>query len=264
MNILISNDDGMTAPGIKLLCEALSGIKGARLYVCVPESERSCIGHGITVLKDLYLEDYPADKLGSSVVWAAKCSGTPADCIRLALCVLKEQEIRIDLVCAGINNGSNTGSDINYSGTIGAAREAVLDGFPAIAFSSSKGTDCLDNFRIIVPEIVKRFAGRIPEKTILNVNAPNIPWNSVKGYRTANLAHLYYPPIYTLMDDGKKPGEALSSRRRYAFASFTVENKSEEQENDDKLMSDGYITVSLIPLLQDAGSMNSLVDSLLP
>ena len=270
MNILISNDDGITSPGLKKLCEALSGIPGMSLFVCAPDGERSCIGHGLTMFNDLYIEDHPADSLGSSVVWAKKCSGTPGDCVRLALCILNEQGVKPDLICAGINIGLNTGSDIYYSGTLAAAREAVLDGYPAMAFSISRGLDYLDNFSIIVPEIVTRFAGKLPQDHLLNVNAPNIPWSSIKGFKAAQLAHQTYPQNYTLMDDssdetgsGTTGDPSAAKRQRYAFASFSMQQKDADSDDDCTLINEGYITVTVIPLLPDTKSTKPVAEDIL-
>ena len=265
MNILISNDDGIFAPGLKILGNALSQIEGVNIYACAPDRERSCIGHGLTLLTDLYLEEYPKEELGSAVRWAQSCSGTPADCVRMGLCVLEEQGIYIDLVCAGVNDGANTGSDINYSGTMAAAREAVLDGYPSIAFSNCKGKDYMDNFLKIVPEIMKRFDGKIPEKHILNVNAPNLPWSDIKGYKAAHLAHLCYPPKYTLMfdEDRDYQDEDEPKRRRYAFSSFSLDIMNPEEDADTVLNQNGYIAVSLIPLLQDTKATMPFVENLL-
>ena len=263
MNILISNDDGITAPGIKKLAQLLSHIKDAELYVCAPDRERSCVGHGLTLFDDLFLYDYPLEDLGPAVVWAKSCSGTPADCVRVALAVLGAKGIHVDLVCAGINNGGNTGSDINYSGTLAACREAVIDGIPAMAFSSTKGIDYLDNFDLIVPHICERFMGKLPENTILNVNAPNIPWSEMKGYRAASLAQLRYPPRYTMMDYSEDEKEASENTERYAFASFAMEVVRGGKDTDNVLVKDGWISVSIIPLLQDCGGTMPLVQSLL-
>ena len=263
MNILISNDDGIAAPGIKKLAELLSHIKGAELYVCAPDHQRSCAGHGLTLFDDLYLYELPPEELGPAVVWARSCSGTPGDCVRVALAVLGAKGIRIDLVCAGINNGGNTGSDINYSGTLAACREAVIDGYPAIAFSSSRGIDYLDNFDFIVPHICDHFIGRIPENTMLNVNAPNIPWSEIKGYRAATLAQLRYPPRYTLMDSSDDEKGAPEGAERYAFASFAMEMVDAGEDSDTALVKEGWVAVSVIPLLQDCESTMSLVGSLL-
>ena len=263
MNILISNDDGIFAPGIKKLARLLSRIKDTEIYVCAPDKERSCVGHGLTLFNDLFLYDYPPEDLGPAVLWAKSCSGTPADCVRLALCVLGMKGIKIDLVCAGINNGGNTGSDINYSGTLAACREAVIDGFPAIAFSSTKGLEYLDNFDLIVPYIFERFAGKLPENTILNVNAPNIPWADIKGYRAAALAQLRYPPRYTMVDYSQDEKEASENTERFAFASFAVEVVQGGEDSDTVMVKDGWISVSLIPLLQDTEGTKKLTGQML-
>ena len=256
MNILISNDDGIFARGIHLLTEAFAPYENINLYVCAPDRQRSTIGHALSIFSELVLEDWPLSDFKGPVVWAKSCSGTPGDCIRIALCVLERQGIRIDLVCSGINDGSNVGSDTYYSGTVGAAREAVIDGIPAMAFSSSRGLDYGENFLRIIPHIFDRFVGRIPEKTILNVNSLDVPWTELKGYRQAKLGVLHYPCIYTLMDsdDGKE---------HYAFGSFQVISDTKDEDADRNLVNDGYITVSFIPLLQDAASTMGAVAELL-
>ena len=263
MNILISNDDGIFAPGIKKLAYLLSKIKDADIYVCAPDRERSCVGHGLTLFDDLYLYDQPAEDFGPAVVWAKSCSGTPGDCVRLALSVLGMKGIKIDLVCAGINNGGNTGSDINYSGTFAACREAAIDGFPAIAFSSTRGLDYLDNFDLIVPEIYSRFAGKIPAGYVLNVNAPNIPWADIKGYRSASLAQLRYPPRYTLVDRTGEDEMPPEDTETFAFASFAMEVVNAAEDADTVLVKDGWVTVSLIPLLQDTAETKAFTERML-
>ena len=264
MNILISNDDGIFAPGIKKLAQLMSRIKDADIYVCAPDRERSCVGHGLTLFDDLYLYDQNAEDFGPAVVWAKSCSGTPGDCVRLALCVLGMKGIKIDLVCAGINNGGNTGSDINYSGTFAACREAVIDGFPAIAFSSTKGLDYLDNFDLIVPEVCSRFIGKIPQGCVLNVNAPNIPWPEIKGYRSASLAQLRYPPRYTLVDRTEENETPPQDTEVFAFASFAMEIVGSGEDTDTALVKDGWVTLSLIPLLQSLEETRALTERLLP
>ncbi len=257
MNILISNDDGIFARGLHLLTQAFAPYEDVNLYVCAPDKERSCVGHGLTLFNELVLEDWPLSDFQGPVVWAKSCSGTPGDCIRIALCILEEEEnVHVDLVCSGINDGSNVGSDINYSGTIAACREAVIDGIPAIGFSSSRGLSYGENFLRIVPYIIDHFAGKIPENTILNVNTIDIPWSELKGYRSAKLAHLHYPCLYKKVDsdDGK---------RHYGFASFSVINHTKDEDADRNLVNDGYIAVSFIPLLQDAEYHMAEVDALL-
>ena len=260
MNILISNDDGIFAEGIKKLAEGLSLVEDVRLYICAPDTERSNIGHGITVRSDLYLTECSAERFGPKAEWAAACSGTPADCVRIALSILEGRGIKTDLVCAGINNGLNTGTDINYSGTIAACREAVIDGVPAMAFSSSRGLVHADNFLRIVPEIFTRFAGKLPQDTILNVNAMDKPWEDIRGYRAAGLSINTYPPWYLPAEDE----ESVPGRKRYTFNSYSLKLTDRTGTADTTLLKEGYVSVSLIPLLPDAASCMQFVSDLLP
>ncbi len=256
--ILITNDDGIEAGGIVRLAEAAS--RFGQVWVVAPDTQRSAASHSITLRHgiDVYPHDFPVEG-----VKAFSCSGTPGDCVRLALCVLGMKGIKIDLVCAGINNGGNTGSDINYSGTFAACREAAIDGFPAIAFSSTRGLDYLDNFDLIVPEILKRFTGKIPAGYVLNVNAPNIPWADIKGYRSASLAQLRYPPRYTLVDRTGEDETPPEDTETFAFASFAMEVVYSAEDADTVLVKDGWVTVSLIPLLQDIGETKAFTERML-
>ena len=256
MKILITNDDGIFAKGIKVLAKALSKVEGAEVYVCAPDKERSCIGHGLTVFDELELKDFPADGFEGPVKWARSCSGTPADCVRLALYVLTEQGIKIDLVCSGVNNGGNLGTDTNYSGTIAACREAVIDGCPAIGFSTLHHGEFMDNFLEFVPDIVDRFYGKIPPLHILNFNAPNTPMEEIKGMKSAGLAHVCYPTEYALT--GSENGTA-----RYSFASYNVTFPTEIPGSDRTVVEDGYAAVTLIPLIPDTSSTTALVEELL-
>ena len=256
MNILVTNDDGIFARGIHLLTKGFGSFEDVNIYVCAPDRQRSCVGHGLTLFDDITLEDWPLDDFEGPVVWAKSCSGTPADCIRLALCVLGDSGVLIDMVCSGVNDGSNVGSDINYSGTIAACREATIEGIPAIGFSCARGLKYGENFMRIIPEIFGKFRGNIPPLTILTVNTTDLPWEELKGYRPARLAHITYPCRYT-------PLESEGGKQRFAFASFTLDVLSKEEDADRNLIDDGYIAVSFIPLLQDAGSTMRDVEKLL-
>ncbi len=139
----------------------------------------------------------------------------------------------------------------------------MIDGFPAIAFSSTRGLDYLDNFDLIVPEICSRFIGKIPENTVLNVNAPNIPWSEIKGYRAASLAQLRYPPRYILVDRTEEDEAPPEDEETYAFASFAMEVVYSAEDADTVLVKDGWVTVSLIPLLQDIGETKAFTERML-
>ena len=142
----------------------------------------------------------------------------------------------------------------------GAAVGAVIDGVPAMAFSSSRGLVHKDNFLRIVPEIFSRFAGKLPPDTILNVNAMDRPWEELKGYRAAGLSVNTYPPGYLPAED-EEPG---SEKKRYTFNSDSLDLKDRTGRADTTLLKEGFITVSLIPLLPDAESQMPFVTGLLP
>lgn len=255
MNILLTNDDGIAARGIHLLAEAFSGMEDVRLYVIAPGSERSSIGQGMTVKDDIIMEDWPLSDLKGPVVFAQSCSGTPADCVRMGQYLLGLEGIKIDLVCSGINRGGNAGTDTNQSGTVAACREAATAGIPTIAFSSSRGIDHGENFFNVVPDVVKKTAGKLPPKTILNVNMRDLPWEEIKGYRAAKLADMAHPCNYYPVDsdDGK---------RHYRFAGFTLPPPDTDPQTDRWLIDNGYISVSILPILPDAESGMPLAEEL--
>lgn len=256
MNILLSNDDGISAVGMHLLAESFSGMEDVRLYICAPDRERSSIGQGMTIKDDLIIEDLPVSGFKGPVVWAKSCSGTPADCVRMGQYLLALEGVKIDLVCSGINRGGNAGTDTNQSGTVGVCREAATAGIPTIAFSSSRGISHGENFFRVVPDVVKKTAGKLPPKTILNVNMRDLPWEEIKGYRPARLADMahacnYYPVD---SDDGKA---------HYRFAGFTLPPPDGDPQTDRSLIDSGYISVSIIPILPDVTSTMPLVEELL-
>ena len=130
MRILISNDDGVFADGIRALAaEALR--RGHQVTVVCPDQERSATGHGLTLQSPLRAER--ADELFADGVTAWACSGTPSDCVKLALFALLEEWP--DMVLSGINHGPNLGTDTLYSGTVSAAMEGTIEGLPALAVS---------------------------------------------------------------------------------------------------------------------------------
>ena len=255
MNILISNDDGISAIGIHLLAKAFSEVEGARLFICAPDRQRSSIGHAMTINEDLIVSDRPVSGFEGPVVWAKSCSGTPVDCVRIAQYLLEVQGIRPDLVCSGINLGGNAGTDTIQSGTVAVCREAAMAGIPAIAFSSSRGLSHGENFLRIVPDIIKRTAGKLPPKTILNVNCRDLPWAEIKGYRTAKPADMYHPCSYY-------PVESDDGKTHYKFAGFTLPPPDGHPDSDRTLIDSGYITVSLLPLLPDVAATEDIIEKL--
>ena len=178
MNILVSNDDGIFALGLRTLAMALAEA-GHQVTVVAPDRERSATGHGLTIHQPLRAESI--EDVFSPEIKAWSCSGTPADCVKIALGALLETPP--DLVVSGINHGANLGTDILYSGTVSAAMEGVMEGIPSIAFSltsyTSKAFVTAGKFaQILVAQLAK---DPLPEMMLLNVNVPSVDWSEVAG-----------------------------------------------------------------------------------
>jgi 5'-nucleotidase len=180
--ILISNDDGVRAPGIQALAGALADV--GDLLIAAPDRERSAAAHSISLDRPLRVEQVAPN--------AYAIDGTPVDCVYLALHHLVPR--KPDLCLSGINNGFNLGSDVFYSGTVGAAIEGALRGVPAIAVSLERQSP--QDFRhaaAFTAELVRDILGRGPDafepETLLNVNIPAGP---VRGLRPTGLGRRIY------------------------------------------------------------------------
>lgn len=169
LRILISNDDGVFAAGIQALA-AEAAARGHRVTVVCPDQERSATGHGLTLQTPLRAER--ADQLFAPGVTAWACSGTPSDCVKLALFRLLEEPP--ELVLSGINHGPNLGTDVLYSGTVSAAMEGTIEGFPALAVSSADfhWREFGPAARIALDLAERVRAAGWPEGMLLNLNVP--------------------------------------------------------------------------------------------
>ena len=186
--ILVTNDDGITAPGIRILISIMNEI--GDVVVVAPDSPQSAMGHAITINSTLQCQKIKIDD-GPQLEYS--CSGTPADCVKLGVNeILKEKP---DLCVSGINHGSNSSINVIYSGTMSAAIEATIEGVPAIGFS------LLDyrwnaNFNHIKKYIklitLKALEKGIPQETTLNVNFPNIEKGEIKGIKICRQANAYW------------------------------------------------------------------------
>lgn len=178
MNILVSNDDGVFALGIRTLANALAAA-GHHVTVVCPDRERSATGHGLTLHRPLRVEE--AEGVFSPAVEAWACSGTPSDCVKLALdAVLPEAP---DFVVSGINHGANLGTDVLYSGTVSAAMEGVLEDIPAIAISLAsftyKNFSPAAKFAVKLISQLEKHPLNLP--VLLNVNIPPVPAGDIQG-----------------------------------------------------------------------------------
>jgi 5'-nucleotidase len=223
-HILLTNDDGVHSPGLLALKQALSAV--GRVSVIAPDRNRSAIGRGITIHAPLHVEEVRlAD--GSP---AFATDGTPVDCVRFATLGLLDGIP--DIVVAGVNLGLNLGDDVTYSGTVAAGLEGVLLGWPAIAVScQSSDLDAAQwdgdayDFRAVasfaarlVPIAVRERFGR---GVVLNVNAPGLPPEEVRGARVTRLGRRLY-------NDALRLEETVGARRRYTIYGGTPGHHPEE------------------------------------
>ena len=171
MNILLTNDDGIHATGIKVLAEHLRQL--GHVSIVAPDRERSAVGHALTLHHPLR-----ATKLDDDVF---AVDGTPTDCVNLGIHSLLT--VKPDIVISGINHGANLGDDITYSGTVSAAMEATLMGIPAFAVSLATGTQgknfsTAGNFAVKLAGTI--MSNGLPNDTFLNVNVPDLPRELIK------------------------------------------------------------------------------------
>ena len=180
LKILISNDDGVFADGIRTLANAALA-RGHQVSVVCPDQERSATGHGLTLHAPIRAER--ADELFDDGVRAWACSGTPSDCVKLALFSLLEEWP--DLVLSGINHGPNLGTDTLYSGTVSAAMEGTIEGLPALAVSSAdfQWRQFDPAARIALDVAEQTMAAGWPEGVLLNLNVPPLAAEAIGPLR---------------------------------------------------------------------------------
>ena len=180
LRVLISNDDGVFAAGIRTLANAANG-RGHAVTVVCPDQERSATGHGLTLQTPIRAER--ADELFDDGVAAWACSGTPSDCVKLALFSLLEEWP--DLVLSGINHGPNLGTDTLYSGTVSAAMEGTIEGLPALAVSSAdfQWRQFDPAARIALDVAEHTMAAGWPEGVLLNLNVPPLAAEAIGPLR---------------------------------------------------------------------------------
>lgn len=191
--ILLTNDDGVRADGLRACYEELARI--ADVTVVAPTEQRSGMSHGITL-------EYPLRATPLADLPGFMVEYTPVDCVKLALkCLLPEKP---DLVVSGINRGSNAGHLVHYSGTVGAAVEAVLNGVPAVASSLCGYRDV--DFRYaarVTREVCARALerGPLPDPIVLNLNVPHLPEERIKGFKVCRQSTRMFPDNYDRRQD---------------------------------------------------------------
>ncbi|MFT8319940.1 MAG: 5'/3'-nucleotidase SurE [Bacillus sp. (in: firmicutes)] len=184
MRFLVTNDDGIFAPGVAALVEVLQHF--GEVYVVCPDQERSAISHSITLR--VPLKASPVSVFGQNVkAWAV--NGTPADCVKLGVDVLVKK--KINYVISGMNLGANLGRDVYYSGTIAAATEAALFGIPAISVSLDRyeltNLDYSIPKRLLYDVMESILPNKLPKKIFLNINLPYVTKELCKGVKVVPL-----------------------------------------------------------------------------
>lgn len=232
LHIIITNDDGYAAPGIIQLYKALSTI--AHVTVVAPAENQSCKGVGISLPQSRMIEAEQTSWEGSdAVVW--KVIGTPADCTKFALHYLCSS--KPDFIISGINDGSNAGRNVLYSGTVGAAIQATFAGVPGIAFSAmwDDGDDKYKKAGEFIPSIVEHFANHpFPLGTLMNVNFPSHNLDDIAGFSFAKQGKSFWD--LRVGSDSK-----LKGTKQYPLYE-KWDNYEEEKDSDIQLLKEGYIT----------------------
>jgi 5'-nucleotidase len=231
MKILLTNDDGIKAEGIKKLAKTFAE-KGNHVSVVAPERERSATGHAITVHKPLRVSQTEFDGISYFAV-----SGTPADCVKLALEQLVDKP---DIVISGINRGANLGTDVLYSGTVSAAIEAALDGLPAIAVSvASFQQPTYDTAAAVTFKLANTYlTNGLPNGTLLNVNVPNLPDAEIKGIKITKLGERKYINNFEKRTDPRG--------RVYYWMAGEADDSNLEQGTDIWAVVNNYVSVTPI------------------
>ena len=235
--ILVSNDDGITSKGIRVLVSVMK--KLGDVVVVAPDSPQSGMGHAITIGQTLrlYEEDIFEDVL------AFKSSGTPADCVKLAKhYVLKDR--KPDLVVSGINHGSNTSISVLYSGTMSAAIEGALEGLPSIGFSLCDFSSKADFSH--VEEWGEKIARQvlengIPKGIALNVNFPPKRNEEIRGVKICRQADAKWQEEFAERFD--------PTGRKYFWMAGNFVNYDKGEDNDEWAIANNYI--SIVPCLYD-------------
>ena len=234
--ILVTNDDGIHAPGIRALVEAVKGL--GKVVVVAPDKPQSGMGHAITINDPLRLKK--VDDFDG--IEAYSCSGTPVDCVKLAKDKILHKKPA--LCVSGINHGSNSSINIIYSGTMSAAMEAGIEGIPAVGFSLLNYSHEADFtgaalYAKLIAEQILEFG--LPPSTLLNVNIPYLPAAEIKGIRICRQATAKWEEEY---DERFDP-----TGRKYYWLTGKFVNYDKGNDTDEWALTHGF--VSAVPVQFD-------------
>ena len=248
MHILVTNDDGVNAPGLLALAEEMS--KLGKVSILAPDRNWSASGHVKTLDRPLRVKEV---RLSEQIMaWAS--DGAPSDCVALAVCGFVQE--KIDLVVSGINPYANLGHDVTYSGTVTAAMEAAIWGIPAIAMSLESPenlvgpADYYASARIarVVAQSVLHYS--LAPNLLLNVNVPYLPYEQLRGIRITRLGlRVYHDRLDQRMDPRGKP---------YYWTAGDLPTGVPERGTDIGVLTEGYVSVT--PLQLDLTAYHAIPD----
>jgi 5'-nucleotidase len=228
--ILVSNDDGISAPGIRSLVDAVKDL--GEVVIVAPDGPQSGMGHAVTISRPLRLDK--TDIYGDIVAY--QCSGTPADCVKLA--VDKVLHRKPDLLVSGINHGSNSSINVIYSGTMSAAVEGGIEGIPSVGFSLSNFA--YDADFSLAKKVARQISSNIlanglPQGTLLNVNIPDIKESELKGIRVCRQALAKWQEEFDQRVD--------PNGRKYFWLTGKFVNYDKGDDTDEWALANQYVSV---------------------
>ena len=244
--ILVTNDDGINAPGIRTLISVIKDI--GDVIVVAPDSPQSGMGHAITINSTLHSSRITPK---NSEIIEYSCSGTPADCVKLAINELMPR--KPDLCVSGINHGSNSSINVIYSGTMSAAIEAGIEGVPAIGFSLldySWNADFSQSKDFIRKITLSALNNGIPKGVVLNVNIPAVKKSDIKGVKICRQAKAYWVEEF---DKRKNP-----LGQEYYWLTGKFVNKDQGEDTDEWALKNNYI--SIVPVEFDLTAHHAIQD----
>lgn len=245
--ILITNDDGITAPGIRTLIEVM--LELGDVVVVAPDSPQSAMGHAITINSTLYCDAVVIDTEATHKEYS--CSGTPVDCVKLANREILDR--KPDICVSGINHGSNSSINVIYSGTMSAAVEAGVEGIPAIGFSlldysyNANFEACKKYVRSITQQVL---TNGLPKGIVLNVNIPKLEKSAIKGVKVCRQAKAMWVENF---DKRINP-----MGREYYWLSGEFVNQDKGEDTDELALKNGY--VSVVPVQFDLTAHHFIQD----
>jgi 5'-nucleotidase len=244
-NILVSNDDGIEAPGLQRLVEQLQTF--ANVYVSAPYRQQSAVGHSITIFYPIRAYEH----MVNGKFFGMAVEGTPADAVKIGVLNFFK-DVRFDLVVSGINHGANTAINIIYSGTVSAATEGAILGIPSVAVSLTtfNNVDFVTPARVagkIIKSMLEDEKFKIPKGTLLNINIPSVEEHQIRGVKITKQGKSFWEDSFELRSD--------PNGRDYYWLTGKMEINDSSNDFDIIAVNDDY--VSITPLHYDLTDYNA-------